>query len=57
MGGLVGNPARLLGIIGLRLELHLQLRGDNQPKVNITKPLFSSSLTHRGLYYKSFTDS
>ncbi len=31
MGGLVGNPARLLGVIGLRLELQLKLRRDNQP--------------------------
>jgi len=31
MGGLVGDPAGLLGVIGLGLKLDLQLRRDNQP--------------------------
>ena len=32
MSGLVGNPARLLGIIRLGLQLGLQLGGDLQPR-------------------------
>jgi hypothetical protein len=32
MGGLVGDPAGLLGVIGLGLKLDLQLRRDNQPR-------------------------
>jgi hypothetical protein len=31
VGGLVGDPAGLLGVIGLGLKLDLQLRRDNQP--------------------------
>ena len=35
MCNLVGDPARLLGVVGLRLELDLQLGRDNEPRGGI----------------------
>ena len=32
MGGLVGDPAGLLGVVGLGLELLLQVKADDQPR-------------------------
>ncbi len=40
MGGLVGDPAGLLRVIGLGLELELQLGGDDQPSVSVIKLFF-----------------
>ena len=40
MGGLVGDPAGLLRVVGLGLELELQLGGNEQPGVSVIKVLF-----------------